>query len=66
MVEAALQVVVQTESSEINQIFYAAVAATDSAFVKKLRPFQEVMGLGILVMALMLARAFGKFHGGNL
>jgi hypothetical protein len=25
-----------------------------------------VLGLGILVMALMLARAFGRFHGGNL
>jgi hypothetical protein len=25
-----------------------------------------VFGLGILLMALMLARAFGKFHGGNL
>jgi hypothetical protein len=25
-----------------------------------------VLGLGILVMALMMARAFGRFHGGNL
>lgn len=25
-----------------------------------------VMGLGALVMALMLARVFGKLHGGNL
>jgi hypothetical protein len=25
-----------------------------------------VLGLGILVMALMLARAFGRFHGGAL
>lgn len=25
-----------------------------------------VLGLGALLMALMLARAFGKFHGGNL
>jgi hypothetical protein len=24
------------------------------------------LGLGILVMALMLARAFGRLHGGNL
>ena len=42
-VEAALQLVVQIESSEINQVFHAALAATDSAFVKKLRPFQEAM-----------------------
>jgi hypothetical protein len=25
-----------------------------------------VLGLGALLMALMLARAFGRFHGGNL
>ena len=25
-----------------------------------------VLGLGVLLMALMLARTFGKFHGGNL
>jgi hypothetical protein len=25
-----------------------------------------VLGLGILVMAIMLAEAFGRFHGGNL
>ena len=25
-----------------------------------------VLGLGMLVMAIMLARTFGKFHGGNL
>jgi len=42
-VEAALQLVVQIESSEINQIFRAALAASDSTFVKKLRPFQEAM-----------------------
>ena len=42
-VEAALQLVVQIESSEINQVFHAALAATDSAFVKRLRPFREAM-----------------------
>jgi hypothetical protein len=41
--EAALQLVVQIESSEINEVFDAALAATDSAFVKKLRPFQRAM-----------------------
>jgi hypothetical protein len=25
-----------------------------------------VLGLGALLMALMLAREFGRFHGGNL
>jgi hypothetical protein len=42
-VEAALQLVVEIESAEINQVFRAALAATDSAFVKKLRPFKEAM-----------------------
>jgi len=42
-VEAALQLVVQLESAEINQVFYAALGASDSAFVKKLRPFQKTM-----------------------
>ncbi len=42
-VDAALQLVVQLESSEINQVFYAALAASDSWFVKKLRPFQKTM-----------------------
>jgi len=42
-VEAAFQLVIQVEMSEVNQVFYAALAATDSAFVKKLRPFQDAM-----------------------
>ena len=42
-VDDALQLVIQVESSEVNQVFYAALAATDSAFVKKLKPFQEAM-----------------------
>ena len=42
-VDAALQLVVQIESSEINQVFHAALAATDGAFVKKLKPFREAM-----------------------
>lgn len=42
-VDAALRLVIQIESSEINEVFPAALAATDSAFVKRLRPFQETM-----------------------
>jgi len=42
-VEAALQLVVQLESSEINPVFYAALGASDSSFVRKLRPFQKTM-----------------------
>ena len=39
----AFRLVVQIESSEINEVFNAALAATDSAFVKRLRPFKEAM-----------------------
>jgi hypothetical protein len=42
-VDAALQLVIQIESSEINLVFQAAVAATDATFVRRLRPFQETM-----------------------
>jgi hypothetical protein len=42
-VDAALRLVVQIESSEINEVFPAALAATDAVFVQKLRPFQKTM-----------------------
>jgi hypothetical protein len=42
-VEAALQLVIQIESSEINEVFQAALAATDVAFVKRLKPFRAAM-----------------------
>jgi rubrerythrin len=42
-IDAALQLVIQIESSEINQVFRAALAATDAAFVKKLKPFRKTM-----------------------
>jgi hypothetical protein len=42
-VDAALQLVIQIESSEVNEVFHAALAATDAAFVKRLKPFREAM-----------------------
>jgi hypothetical protein len=42
-IDAALRLVIEIESSEINLVFNAAVAATDAAFVHRLRPFQETM-----------------------
>ena len=42
-VDVALQLVLQIEFSEINEVFHAALTATDVAFVKKLRPFREAM-----------------------
>lgn len=41
--DAALQLVIQIESSEINEVFHAALAATDAAFVKRLKPFRKAM-----------------------
>jgi hypothetical protein len=42
-VDDALRLVIQIESSEINQVFDAALAATDAVFVKRLKPFREAM-----------------------
>jgi hypothetical protein len=42
-VDAALRLVIQIESSEINNVFSAALAATDAAFVKRLKPFRKAM-----------------------
>ena len=42
-VDAALRLVIQIESCEVNQVFDAALAATDAAFVKKLSPFRKAM-----------------------
>jgi hypothetical protein len=42
-VDAALRLVIQIESSEINEVFPAALAATNAAFVQKLKPFREAM-----------------------
>ncbi len=39
----ALRVVLDIESSEINQVFAAALAASDAAFVKKLKPFRRTI-----------------------
>ncbi len=36
----ALRLVIRIETSEINQVFGAVVTATDSDFVRTLRPFQ--------------------------
>lgn len=42
-VDAALRLVIQIESCEVNRVFDAALAATDAAFVKRLKPFREAM-----------------------
>lgn len=42
-VDDALRLTIRIESSEVNKVFHAALAASDAAFVKKLRPFREAM-----------------------
>jgi len=42
-VEEALRLVVEIESSEINQVFQAVLRSTDVAFIRKLKSFQEAM-----------------------
>jgi hypothetical protein len=42
-VRSALQLVIQIEGSEVNQLFEAVIGATDSRFVKYLRPFQTTV-----------------------
>jgi hypothetical protein len=42
-IDAALQLVVQLESSQINPVFSAALMATNAAFIKKLRPFRRAV-----------------------
>jgi hypothetical protein len=50
-VDAALQLVLEIESSEVNPVFRAVLAATDAAFVKKLQPFQEAMDIHMAYIA---------------
>lgn len=42
-VNDAFQLVIEIESSEINQIFQVIVAAADSPFIARLRPFRQAM-----------------------
>ena len=44
---------------------YVLVARVGSFELRKTRHV-VVLGIGVLVVALMLARSFGRFHGGNL
>jgi hypothetical protein len=41
--DAALRLVIQIESSEVNSVFRAALAATDAKFVKRLKLFRKTM-----------------------
>ena len=43
----ALRLVIQIESSEINEVFHGVVAATNSTFVQKLKPFRDAIDLHV-------------------
>jgi hypothetical protein len=54
-VDDAMQLVVQVELSEVNHVFLAAMAASNSPFVKKLQPFQTAVETHIGYIAAQLA-----------
>jgi rubrerythrin len=54
ILDIALQLVIQIESSEINEVFYAALAATDEAFVKHFKPFREAMKTHMTYIAVRI------------
>ena len=54
-VDDALRLVIQIESSEVNRIFLATMAASNSVFVQKLRPFQDAVEKHFNYIASQLA-----------
>ena len=50
-----MRLVIQIELSEVNRVFLAAMAASNSDFVKKLRPFQSAVETHISYIATQLA-----------
>jgi rubrerythrin len=55
-VDDAMRLVVQVESSEVNRIFLAAMSASGSPFVKRLRPFQKAVETHIRYIASELPK----------
>jgi rubrerythrin len=55
-VDDAMRLVVRIEMSEINHIFLAAMSASDSAFVRKLLPFQKAVDSHIAYISEQLPR----------
>ena len=50
-VEDALRLTIRIESSEVNEVFHAALAASDAAFIHRLRPFREAMEAHMVYLA---------------
>jgi hypothetical protein len=53
--ESAMGLVVQFESSEVNQVFLELIAASNSEFVKKLRPFQYAVEMHLSHIAARMS-----------
>jgi hypothetical protein len=53
-VDDAMRLVARIELSEVNQVFLATMAASNSPFVKKLRPFQKAVRTHISYIAAKL------------
>jgi hypothetical protein len=53
-VDDALRLVARIELSEVNQVFLATMAASNSPFVKKLRPFQKAVKTHMTYIAAKL------------
>jgi hypothetical protein len=51
----AMRLVIEIELSEVNRVFLAAMEASNSAFVKKLRPFQDAIETHINYITAQLA-----------
>jgi hypothetical protein len=52
----ALRLVLRIESSEINEVFYAAMAATDAAFETRFKPFRQAMNVHMAYIADTIPR----------
>jgi hypothetical protein len=55
-IDAALQLMIQIESSEIDEVCAAALAASDAAFVKRLKPFREAMEVHVAYISEWLPK----------
>ena len=53
-------------SSTVNVLWAYLLVARVGRFDLRQSKHVVALGLGALLMALLLARAFGRFHGGNL
>ncbi len=56
-VDDALRLVIQIESSEINLVFEAILAATDSAFVKRVKAFRNAIDMHLALVCQQISES---------